>query len=181
MARQRRQFMRQGVADLPTRVQVDAYVGAPGEPIFDGETLRIHDGVTPGGIRLVAVSQADGVVRFSDLLAALIDVRTAFNGKVERGRVAVNDQNYAAQTTDAYVGYTGLTAARTLLLPPAASYPTGQPLALADETGLCSNTLTLTAQASGSDTVAGQSSVYMASPYQRLTFYSNGSNLWTVA
>ncbi|WP_020095678.1 hypothetical protein [Methylobacterium sp. 285MFTsu5.1] len=54
MPRQKRQFMRQGVSDLPTRTSVKAYVGAPGEPIFDFSTLRMQDGVTPGGIPLLS-------------------------------------------------------------------------------------------------------------------------------
>jgi hypothetical protein len=50
--------MRQGTADLPDRASVLAYKGPPGEPIWDGEALRLQDGQTPGGIPLATRSQA---------------------------------------------------------------------------------------------------------------------------
>lgn len=95
------------------------------------------------------------------------------------GRKAVNNANYAVLLSDAYIGFTALTAARTVALPPAANYPAGQPLTIADESGACSATLTITALASGGDTVAGQASITMGAPYQKLTFHCNGSHLWT--
>lgn len=155
MTRQKRQFARQGAAaDLPDRAAVNAYVGAPGEPIFDGDRLRVHDGNTTGGVRLVRC-----------------------------GRRQVADQNVSLAAADAYVGVTSLTAPRTISLPPANGYEPGQPLYIADETGACSYDAgrTITVSALGSDTIAGQSSVVMGSPYQKLTFHSNGSNLWTFA
>lgn len=154
MPRQPRQFMRQGVGDLPTRAQVLAYVGPPGEPIFDRETLRIHDGATPGGVRLA---------------------RT--------GRAPIADQNYVAAVTDTYIGVTAITAGRSVTLPSAASYAPGQTLYVADESGACSAGagLTITVAAAGTDTIAGQPSVILGSPYQKLAFHSNGSNLWTFA
>lgn len=152
MARQKRQFMRQGVGDLPDRPAVLAYVGAPGEPIFDGERLRMHDGVTPGGIPLARA-----------------------------GRKAVADANYLATSTDSYVGITSLTAARTVSLPAASSYAPGQTLYVADESGACAANMPITVSAAGADTIAGQPSVSMGSPYQKLAFHSNGTNLWTFA
>lgn len=154
MARQKRQFMRQGVADLLTRASVLAYVGAPAEPIFDGERLRIHDGATPGGIPLARI-----------------------------GRRPVADQNASAAAADSYIAITTLTAGRTISLPPAASFAPGQPLYIADESGACSadTGLTITVSASGSDTIAGLPFIVMGSPYQKLAFHSNGSNLWTYA
>lgn len=152
MARQKRQFMRQGVSDLPDRPSVLAYIGAPGEPIFDGERLRMQDGVTPGGIPLARA-----------------------------GRKAVADANYLATGSDSYVGITSLTAARTISLPAASSYAPGQTLYVADESGACAANLPITVSAAGSDTIAGQPSVTMGSAYQKLAFHSNGSNLWTFA
>ncbi|TXN78276.1 hypothetical protein [Methylobacterium sp. WL8] len=158
MARQPRQFARQGAAsDLPDRASVRAYVGPPGEPIWDGEALRVHDGSTPGGVRLA---------------------RT--------GRKAVTDQNYVVVLADTYVALTALTAltaARLVTLPSAAAYAPGQVLYVADETGACSADagLTITVAAAGTDTIAGQPSVALGSPYQKLAFHSNGSNLWTFA
>lgn len=55
MARIPRQFAREGASvDLADRAAVDAYVGPYGEPIVDSDgDLRLHDGVTPGGNRLL--------------------------------------------------------------------------------------------------------------------------------
>lgn len=152
MPRQKRQFMRQGVADLPDRAAVKSYVGAPAEPIFDGDRLRMHDGATVGGIPLARC-----------------------------GRKAVANANYAAVPGDAYVGMTQLTATLTVSLPAAASFEPGQALYIADESGACSENLPIIISATGSDTIAGQPSVLLATPYQKLTFHSNGSNLWTFA
>ncbi len=111
-------------------------------------------------------------------LAAKADL-TALSGKASIGRKSVSDVNYAALASDAYIAATSLTASQTITLPAASSFPPGQPLYIADKTGLLSNTLVLTIQRAGSDTIAGQTSVDMMSPYQKLVLHSNGSNLWT--
>lgn len=100
-------------------------------------------------------------------------------GAAAVGRKAVNDANYAVILSDAYIGFTALTAARTVALPPATNYPAGQGLVIADESGACSATLSITALASGGDTVAGTASIMLGAPYQKVTFHCNGSNLWT--
>lgn len=79
MARQQRQFMRQGVADLPNRAAVLAYAGASGEPIFDGTTLRMQDGSTPGGIPL---ARAD---TFGTLTVDQTGIMTGIGGSNTRG------------------------------------------------------------------------------------------------
>lgn len=94
---------------------------------------------------------------------------------------AVSDADFPVQTANVYVAMRTLTAPRTFTLPSAAAYPAGQALYLADESGACSPTLLITVAAAGSNTIAGQASVTMGSPYQKLTFHSNGANLWTVA
>lgn len=99
------------------------------------------------------------------------------------GRRAIADQNATVAATDSYVAFTSLTVARTLALPPAASFAPFPPLYVADESGACSFDAgrTITVAASGSDTVAGQPIITMVSPYQKLVLHSNGSNLWTFA
>lgn len=157
MARQPRRLMRQGVGDLPTRAHVDAYVGPNGEVISDGERLRLHDGATPGGIPMARI-----------------------------GRRAIQAQNDTANAADSYIAVTALTAPRAITLPAASLYAPGQPLYVADETGLCSadNGLTITVSAAGSDRIVGFGTsgptVTMGSP-SKFVFHSNGSNLWTVA
>ena len=158
MARQPRRIAGLGASDLPTRAAIDGYVGPSREVVSDGETLRLHDGVTPGGIRMARA-----------------------------GRRAVADMAYVALAADSYIGVTALTAARSVTLPPAAAFAPGQALYVADESGACNDDagLRITIAASGADkigTLSGLvSSVVLGSPYQKLTFHSNGSNLWTFA
>ncbi|NEU14314.1 hypothetical protein G3T14_19595 [Methylobacterium sp. BTF04] len=52
MARQPRQLAGLGASDLQTAAAIKAYVGPAREVIADGQTLRVHDGTTPGGIPL---------------------------------------------------------------------------------------------------------------------------------
>lgn len=104
----------------------------------------------------------------------------AFVGQTSRARRAVADTNATVLATDSYVGVSAITAPRTLNLPPASTFPVGQPLTIADETGLLSPTVSLTVDAAGADTIAGDPSFVMGSPYQKVVLHSNGSNLWTV-
>ncbi|PVE25437.1 hypothetical protein DC522_05955 [Microvirga sp. KLBC 81] len=62
MARIPRRFARVGAAaDLPTLAAANAYVGPDGEPIWAGGQLRMHDGSTPGGIRLLSAGDVAGL------------------------------------------------------------------------------------------------------------------------
>lgn len=106
---------------------------------------------------------------------------TALADKAARARRPVPDAGYTAVATDVYIGITTLTAARTITLPAALAFPAGQPLYVADESGNCSSTLLITIAAAGSDKIGADTSVTMGLPFQKLTFHSNGSNLWTVA
>ncbi|MFY9293993.1 MAG: hypothetical protein WAP03_25345 [Methylorubrum rhodinum] len=41
---------------MPNRAAVDTYTGLVGEPVFDGDTLRMHNGTVQGGIRLLTAA-----------------------------------------------------------------------------------------------------------------------------
>jgi hypothetical protein len=92
----------------------------------------------------------------------------------------VSDANYAALATDQLVAFTAITAARTVTLPAASAVNAGQPLVIADESGSCSATNTITVARSGTDTINGATSAVIASPFGYLELVSNGSNKWTV-
>lgn len=94
------------------------------------------------------------------------------------GRTPVNDVDYAASASDVYVGYIAITTARTVTLPAANTFPVGQPLVIADESGDCSETAPINIAAAGDDKIAAQDSLTMASLYQKIVLYSNGSDLW---
>lgn len=134
MARQKRQFMRQGVADLPDRASVLAYIGAPGEPIFDGESLRMHDGSTPGGIRLSAL-----------------------------GPLTVNDQDATIGALVTFVSVKPLSATRTITLPDHAIYPVGQDLVIADGSGACSDGIRINIATRSGAPILGIDSAFLAS------------------
>ncbi len=132
-----------------------------------------------GPSQIAAAAITDGtdigrsVLKASDAAAA----RQAL-GVPSIGRSAVNDTNYAVKVTDTYVGLAALTAPRTLTLPPAANYPPGQPLYIADESGACGTSAPIIIAAAGQDSIGSQPNVSMQSPYQKAVFHSNGSNLW---
>ncbi|MGD0639861.1 MAG: hypothetical protein ABSC22_03850 [Roseiarcus sp.] len=96
-------------------------------------------------------------------------------------RTPVSDANYAVLATDREIAYAALTAARTVTLPSAASFPAGVPLLIVDESGACSATNSITVARTGSDTIDGKISLAMASPYGAARLVSNGSNAWIVA
>ncbi len=95
-------------------------------------------------------------------------------------RTAVSDAAYTVLTTDRNIAYTALTAARTVSLPTAASFPVGLRLAILDESGAASGTLTITIAANGTDTIDGAANVVITSAYGYVAVESNGSNKWTI-
>lgn len=94
---------------------------------------------------------------------------------------ALSATNGTARSSDTYYGIASLSAPCQVTLPAVSSFPRGKPLYVADESGACSSTLTITVFAAGSDTIAGQGSVTITAAYQKLVFHSNGSHLWTVS
>jgi hypothetical protein len=136
-----------------TAANVAGYTGAQGEIIVDttNNRLTVHDGATAGGWAVMGA-----------------------------GRTAVSDASYAAQTTDRLIAYTAITAARTVTLPAAASYPVGQILWLCDSCGLVSSTLTVTLNRAGSDTIDGVSSTILNAAYDAVALVSDGVSEWTL-
>lgn len=135
----------------------------------------------PGPSSIGAAQISDG----SDLGRSLIKAADAATARAALGvagigRSAVNDTTYAVKASDAFVGVIALTAPRILTLPLAANYPQGQPLYVADESGVCGPDRPIVIAAAGQDTIGGQSNVSMQSPFMKLVFHSNGTNLWTV-
>ena len=82
--------------------------------------------------------------------------------------------------TDRIVAYTSLSAAQTVTLPAAASFPVGERLLIIDETGACSTTNTITVTRAGTDTINGQTSLAINVPYGFLALESNGVGAWAV-
>jgi hypothetical protein len=140
-----------------TSANVAASTGAQGEVFVDttNNRLVLQDGATAGGFAA----------------AKIADVAQ---------RTAVADAGYSALATDRLIAYTSLSAARAVTLPAASAFPTGFSLLVADESGNCSPTNTITVNRAGSDTIDGAASAVVNSAYGYVRLESDGSGKWTV-
>jgi hypothetical protein len=152
--------------------------------VSESTTLQIVVAASQGAAGPMSISAAqisDGsdvgraVLKAGDAAAARQALSVA-----SIGRAAVNNADYLVKPTDTYVGVTNLTAPRTLTLPFADSYPPGQTLFIADESGQCSTDTPIIIAASGSDTIAGQINDTMQSPFQKVALHTNGTSMWIV-
>ena len=136
-----------------TALNIAGFTPAQGELIVDttNNRLIVGDGATAGGFP-VAMAR----------------------------RTAVADAAYSAGVKDRVIAYTSLTAARTVTLPTAASFPGGAVLTVIDESGACTPGKAIKVAAAGSDTINGAGSLALLSAYGAATLESNGSNAWAV-
>lgn len=106
-------------------------------------------------------------------------VGPALASALQGAHTPVSDADYQCLPSDLQVGIVALTAPRTISLPDVDSFPF-RDLVIADESGQCSETLTITIQpgAGTGDTIAGASSLVLSSPYQGLRFRRGAANLW---
>lgn len=95
-------------------------------------------------------------------------------------RTPINDAAYHALVGDRYIVYTAITAARIVTLPAAALFPVGADLVIADESGSCSATDTITIDAAGSDLISGSASQVITTAYGSMRLRTNTTNKWTV-
>lgn len=105
------------------------------------------------------------------------------DGKATRGHTPVPDANYQCLQNDVQVGMIALTAPRTISLPDVDSFPLGQDLVIADESGACSDALTITIQpGSGTGDIIGgpegATTIVLFSPYQAVRLRRGAANLW---
>lgn len=147
---------------------------------FGGYLDNVPAELPPGDARvgsaLVAAPVPDGN-------GGVRTVGEALAAAAQRGHTTVSDTNYQCLTTDVQVGIVSLTAARTISLPDVDSFPLGQDLVIADESGACSDTLTITIQpgASTGDIIGGPegaTTILLTSPYQAARFRRGAANLW---
>jgi hypothetical protein len=90
---------------------------------------------------------------------------------------------YACNSDDRTVVVTALTAPRTITLPPASSYPPGQRLTVADQSGQCGAVNTITVAPSGADLINGLAVNALAvinQAYGFLGLVSDGVSRWTI-
>ena len=103
--------------------------------------------------------------------SAVAYVGFSSGASVGSARMGVADTDYTATARDGIVGYTTLTASRTVTLPAAASVPAGWKLIIKDEAGNCSPSNTIVI----SGTIDGVSDLILSSAYADAILYSNGS------
>ncbi len=84
-----------------------------------------------------------------------------------------------ASSADYFIGVDTTSAAVDIRLPPATSLLNGQTLIIKDEGG-AAHTNNVTILASGSQTIDGQNSVVLESPFASLQLYCNGSNKYFI-
>ena len=96
------------------------------------------------------------------------------NTAVRRG---VADTNYTIVGSDAIIGYTSLTASRTVTLPAASTVPVGKQFIVKDESGSCASGVTITI----SGTVDGVTNIILNSAYAKAILYSNGTNWYRIS
>lgn len=142
-----------------TAAQVTAFTGAQGETIVDttNNRLVVQDGATAGGFAAAKLSEV-----------------------ITNTRTQVNDAAYTVQTTDRMVAFIALSAARTVSLPAAASFPTGVRLIVIDESGACSSSNAITVARAGADLVNGSTTAVISVAYGYMAIESNGTNKWTI-
>lgn len=140
---------------------------------LDGVPISVRPGDAMVGSALVAAPVPDG-------RGGIRTVGEALANSAQLGHTAISDANYQATLSDVQIGLVTLTAARTVSLPDVDTYPLGQDLVIADESGACSDTLTITVQAGAGtgDTIAGAASLVLTSPYQAIRLRRGAANLW---
>ncbi|PXW51302.1 hypothetical protein [Methylobacterium sp. B4] len=155
----------------------------------DGAVFAAGD-VKPGQIYSVAwiISGPGGLPAWKTFGTAPSSVGKAVAAAAKLGHTPVLDANYQILATDVQVGIVALTAPRVISLPDVDTFPLGQDLIIADESGACSETLTIkirpgtgtgdTIGGADVDPAVGVSVVALSSPYQAVRFRRGAANLW---
>lgn len=143
---------------------------------IDGISTTLNPGDARVGSALVAAPVPDGS-------GGVRTVGDAIAAAAQRGHTIVSDTNYQCLATDVQIGMVTLTAPRVISLPDVDTFPLGQDLVIADESGACSDTLTITIQpgASTGDIIGGPegaTTIILFSAYQAVRFRRGAANLW---
>tara|TARA_B100001094_G_scaffold332483_1_gene404760 strand:+ start:1506 stop:2252 length:747 start_codon:yes stop_codon:yes gene_type:complete len=176
---------------------------------FDGDTLGITGEITAStgisasffmgdGSRLTGISGGGGgnanaqgplgALQFrNDADAGTISgsVNIIFNNNILQlaGGLKLNRRNVSstvtASLTDYYIGTNTTNGILSIRLPDAANLLNGQTYVVKDEAGTA-NSNNVTILASGSQTIDGQNSVILESPFASIQLYCNGTNKYFI-
>ena len=138
----------------------------------DANTLRCDNKLTFDGTALSVNGQITASVGISASLYVGDGSRLiGITGGISYTRRAIST-HATASTNDVLLGVSG-SAAIQIQLPSAGDYLSGQYFIIKDESG-AANTKNITIIASGSQTIDGENSVILESPYTSIQLYSNG-------
>ena len=158
--------------------------GGGGDGIFtviDGSNASVTSSLNIGGTtspahKLVVSGTLSSSVHVS--ASAFYGIGMVLGGGMSLNRTAVTTHMTASQT-DYYLGVDSSSTAITVHLPNAATLATGQTYVVKDETGNA-NTNNITISASGTQTIDGQNSIILQSPYSAISIYCNGSDKYFI-
>ena len=168
-------------------------------PTLNVDGLGPRPFLTPSGLPLIAGSIKRGLnytVVWADAIDAfpagwrLKGAAAVLNGNdfASLGHTSVFDRDYTGLASDVQVGFRTLTGPRIYTLPDVDTYPLGQDHVVADESGACSDTLTIKIQPGpdtndvigGAEPDAGTSipTIVLFNPYQAVRLRRGAANLW---
>ena len=155
--------------------------------IFFGDGSRLT-GITGGGGGNANAQGPLGALQFrNNVEAGTISGSNnlVFNNNVLQvfGGLKLNRRNttttITASTTDYYIGTNTTNGVLSIRLPDAANLLDGQTYVVKDEAGTA-NSNNVTILASGSQTIDGQNSVILESPFASIQLYCNGTNKYFI-
>ena len=145
--------------------------------VIDGSNASVTSSLNIGGTtaplhKLVVSGTLSSSVNVS--ASAFYGTGMVLGGGMSLNRTAVTTHMTASQA-DYYLGVDSSSTAITVHLPNAATLAIGQTYVIKDETGNAS-TNNITISASGVQTIDGQNSIVLTSPYTAISLYCNGTN-----
>lgn len=143
----------------------------------DAALFRV-DGATAGNVLFVTGSGRVGIGTTSPTHALTTAGSTHLSGGLVHKRTAVTSATYSIQLSDYYVGVNTTSNPITLTVPAASTAVEGQTFAVKDEGGQA-GTNKITLARSGGDTIDGDVSQLIESPYGAVMLYTDGAN-WFV-
>jgi hypothetical protein len=93
------------------------------------------------------------------------------------GRTSINDSDYTPGRNDNFIAYTALTETRTITLPAAGTIPPGKAYIIVDESGNCSDTVSISIVGP----IMGGTSASIEIAYGVVVLVSNGVDMWFIS
>ena len=159
---------------VPTTARAFLYIGDMASDVINnissssGGDILVKD---EGSNLTTAVTSFDFVGSGVTATNSGNDVTVTINGGITYSRTAITTTT-TASVASTILGVSG-TAAIDIRLPSAADYDAGQYFTVKDESG-AADTKNITILASGSQTIDGEASVVLESPYAAINIYSDG-------